>query len=188
VGDHGAIADASDSLMKLLRDALTGLVASDHVTLASPADIELDTAPWLALFLYHVLPNPHLVNRGLERIDATTTRQAATAVDLYYLFVPYAQNREDEQKILGRTVQALAAIPVLHGSWLVGSLAGSKDQIRVTPHPLQLEEQLRLWNAFANQSYKLSATFLMTPVEIESSVAPIVSPTVVERRLEMEQA
>jgi hypothetical protein len=188
MGDHAAIADTSESLLKLLRDKLTGLVTTDHVTLASPADIELDTAPWLAVFLYQALPNPHLRNLEAERVDAKTLKPAATRLDLHYLLVPYAQKREDEQKILGRVVQALSAAPVLHGSWLQGSLAGTNERIRVLHHPLPLEEQVRLWSTFVSRPFKLSATYQLTPVSIDSSAEPIVVPPVVERTLQVNHA
>jgi len=183
MGNEAAIADASDSLLKLLRERLTGLVASDHVTLASPAEIELDTSPWLAVFLYHVALNADLRNLEPERLDAGHVRPAPTALDLLYLLVPYAQKREDEQKILGRAIQALAADPVLRGSWLQGSLAGSDAQIRVAPHRLTLEEQSRLWNTFANRAFKLSVCYELTPVLIESSLEPVAVAPVVEREL-----
>src|SRR5687768_16956012 len=101
------------------------MIAPDHVTLASPAEIELDTSPWLAVFLYQVVPNPHLKNQPRERVDSGTQRPVPEWVDLFYLLVPYAQKREDEQKILGRVIQALGATPVLQGSWLQGGLAGT---------------------------------------------------------------
>jgi hypothetical protein len=185
MGDHAAIADTSESLLTLLRDRLSGLVAPDHVTLVSPEEIELDTTPWLAVFLYQVLPNAHLKNLEPERVDSRTQRPAPTAVDLFYLLVPYAQKREDEHKILGRAIQALSATPVLRGSWLQGSLAGSGSHVRVLLHPLPLEEHLRLWNAFSNRPYKLSTTYLVTPVSIESSAESFDAPAVVERRLQV---
>lgn len=185
MGDHGAIADTSESLLKLLRDRLNGLVASDHVTLVSPAEIELDTAPWLAVFLYQVLPTIHLRNAEPERVNVSTRRPAPTTLDLFYLLVPYAQKREDEHKVLGRAIQGLTATPVLRGSLLQGSFAGSDDRIRVLFHPLPLEEHLRLWHTFGNRPYKLSATYLVTPVSIESSAEPLVAPPVVERQLDV---
>jgi hypothetical protein len=185
MGEHGAIADTSESLLRLLRERLNGLVASDHVTLVSPAEIELDTAPWLAVFLYQVLPNVALRNAEPERVNVSTRRPVPTTVDLFYLLAPYAQKREDEHKILGRAIQGLAATPVLRGSLLQGSLAGSDDKIRVICHPLALEEHLRLWHTFGNRPYKLSATYLVTPVGIESSAEPLVAPPVVERHLEV---
>lgn len=183
MGDHGAIADTSESLLRLLRERLNGLVATDHVTLVSPAEIELDTNPWLAVFLYQVLPNVHLKNAEPERVNPATRRPAPTMLDLFYLLVPYAQTRVDEHKILGRAIQGLTATPVLRGSLLQGSLAGTDDRIRVVFHPLTLEEHLRLWHTFGSRPYKLSATYLVTPVSIESSADLLEAPVVVERSL-----
>lgn len=187
MGDHAAIADAGESLLKLLRDALAGVVATDHVTLTSPAEIEVDTAPWLAAFLYHMLPNPDLRNVRPERVSGNTLKPPPQWLDLYYLLVPYAQKREDEHKILGRVVQALNATPVLRGSWLTGSLAGTSAEVRVIPHPLGFDETVRLWQLFSNRPYKLSAGYLLTPVAIDSSLAPFTATPVVERQLEVTQ-
>ena len=42
MSDYTVLADVSETLLQLLREQMTGLVASDHITLASPADVELD--------------------------------------------------------------------------------------------------------------------------------------------------
>jgi hypothetical protein len=57
MSDYTVITDVSETLLKVLRDGVPGLVTSDHVVLASPADIELDTTPCLAVFAYHVGEN-----------------------------------------------------------------------------------------------------------------------------------
>jgi hypothetical protein len=188
MGNEAAIADTSDSLLKLLRDRLAGLVAADHVALASPADVEVDTSPSLAVFLYHVGLNAHLRSVEPERIDARTFRPAPTALDLMYMLVPYAQKREDEQKILGQVIQALAADPVLRGSWLQGSLAGTDEQIRIVLHRLTLEEQSRLWSTFGNRPFKASVCYELTPILIQSSLPSATGAPVVERELRMHRA
>src|SRR5947209_10728758 len=122
MSDYVVIGDVSETLLKVLRDRLSGLVASDHITLASPAEVELDTSPWLTLFLYQVLENHHMKNEPMERVDSSRLRQPPLVVDLLYLVVPYAQSRENEHQILGRVLQVFASEPVLRGSWLQGSL------------------------------------------------------------------
>lgn len=181
MSDYTAIADVSDSLVQLLRDHLTGLVASDHVALASPVDVELDTAPWLILFVYQVDSNAYLRNELPERLDSTTYRPAPTTLDLYYMLVPYAAARDTEYQILGRVVQVLASFPVLTGSLLRGSLAGSAEELHVAPTALSMEDLLRLWNTFTNRPFKVSLAYQITALKLDSLAPPIRVTPVVER-------
>lgn len=183
MSDYTAIADVSDSLLQLLRDHLGGLVGSDHVTLASPVDVELDTAPWLILFVYQVDSNVHLRNELPERLDSATYRPAPAMLDLYYMLVPYASARDTEYQILGRVVQVLASYPVLTGSLLRGSLAGSAEELHVVPTTLSMEDLLRLWNTFTNRPFKVSLAYQIAAVKLDSLQPPIHVEPVVERSL-----
>jgi hypothetical protein len=183
VSEYTAITDVSDSLLQLLRDNLVGLVTSDHVTLASPADVVFDTAPWLTVFLYQVTPNAHLRNDLPERLDGGNYKPAPTSLDLFYMLIPYANSRDTEYQILGRVVQALASYPVLTGSRLRGSLAGSAEELHVVPTALAMEELLRLWNTFNNRPYKVSLTYQIAAIKIDSLQPPVHVAPVVERSL-----
>ena len=185
MSDFTVLADVSETLLRLVRTQLTGLVAPDHVTLASPADVELDTSPWLALFLYQVVESAQEKTGGMDRVDATHLRRPPTFVDLVYLVVPYAQTRENEYQILGRVMQIFASQSIIGGSWLQGSLAGSGEEFRVMLHPLPMEELLRLWNAFPNKPYKLSLCYLVSSIAIDSALPPEAFPAVVTRELSM---
>jgi len=183
MSDYTVIADVSETLLRLLRDRLAGLVASDHVTLVSPAEIELDTSPWLALYLYQVAENPHLKTQEPMRIDALTLQHPAVSLDLSYLVVPYAQTRENEHQILGRVVQVLGSDAVLQGPSLLGSLAGTEEVLRVTLHPLPMEEMLRLWTGFYSKPYKLSLSYQVSPVKVDRTLPTLTVQPVVERVL-----
>lgn len=181
MSEYGVIADVSETLLKLLQERMRDLVASDHITLASPAEVELDTSAWLTLFLYQVVENHHLKNLEMERIDSNRLRYPPFVVDLFYLVVAYAQKREDEHRILGRVMQVFASQPALRGSRLQGTLEGSEEELRVLFHPLPLEELLRLWNAFNNKPYKLSISYQVTSVKIDSLLPPLAVQPAVER-------
>lgn len=183
MSDYVVLADVSETLLRLLRVQMTGLVTPDHITLASPADVELDTSPWLALFLYQIAESPHWKTGGMERIDATHLRPPPTVVDLLYLVVPYAQTRENEYQILSRVIQIFASQAIIGSSWLQGSLAGSGEQIRVVLHSLPMEELLRLWNAFPNKPYKLSLCYLVSSITIDSALPAQTFAPVITREL-----
>jgi hypothetical protein len=186
MSDYVVVAAVSDTLLRLLRAGMAGLVASDHITLASPADIEMDTSPWLAVFLYQVVENPHWKTGGMERLDATHLGRPPTVVDLMYLVVPYAQTRENEHQILGRVIQIFASQPIVGGAWLQGSLAGSGAELRVMLHPVPMDELLRLWNSFNTKPYKLSLCYLVPSVTIDSAVPPLSFAPVVTREVGVE--
>lgn len=183
MSDYAVIADVSETLLKLLRERLAGLVASDHVTLVSPAEIELDTSPWLAMYLYQVAENPHLKTQEPARIDALTLQHPPVTLDLSYLAVPYAQTRENEHQILGRVIQILGSDAVLQGPLLQGSLAGTADALRVTLHSLPMEEMLRLWGGFYSKPFKLSLSYQVSPVRVDRALPAMGVQPVVERVL-----
>jgi hypothetical protein len=182
------LADVSETLLKLLRDQLAGVVASDHVTLASPSDVEVDNAPWLALFLYQVSENQFLKNEPHERIDSSHRRIPPYVVDLSYLLVPYAQSRETEQQILGKVLQVLSSHQILKGSLLQRDLAGSDEELHVVFRPLSLEDMFRLWSAFPNKPYKLSLSYQVTPVRIDSVLPPLETKPVLEKLIRVNAA
>lgn len=186
MSDSTVIADASETLLKLLKESLAGIVAPDHVTLASPADIDLDNNPWLAIFLYQVAENHHLRDLGPERLSDDTMGYPPTVFDLYYLIIPYAATRETEYQILGRAMQTLAANRILKGARLQGSLEGTEEELHVRFHALSLEEMIRLWNSFNTKPYKLSIAYSLSFVKLDSTLAPLTIRPVVERLLRVE--
>jgi hypothetical protein len=186
VSDALVIADVSDTLLKLLRDQMSALITPDHITLASPAEVELDTSPWLTLYLYQIGENPHLKNEDMLRLDATRMQHPPLTLDLYYLVVAYAQSRDNEHQLLGRVLQIFASQPVMRGSWLQGSLSGTSEELRVTYHTVAMEDMLRLWNAFNNKPYKLSIAYQVTPVRIDSARPPLTIQPIVERTVQIQ--
>ena len=179
----GVISDISETLRKLLQDKLADLVAPDHVSVESPAEIVLDTNPWLIIFLYQVTENPHFKYQEPERIASDQISRPPFVVDLHYLFVPYGQNRDNEYQILGRVIQTFSDQPTLRGSWLQGGLAGSDKEFRIVHQSLSLEELVRLWTTFYNRPFKASVSCQVTPVGIDSALAPVTVRPVVERDL-----
>lgn len=185
MSDHTVLADVGETLLAILRTNMAGLVATDHVTLGSPSDLELDTSPWLALYLFQVTKNPQLNNEPPSRPDPEHALRPPVVVDLQYLLIPYAQTRENEAQILGRAMQVFADYPVLSGSWLQGSLAGSGEALRVSLQAIPLDEMVRLWTAFVGKPYKLSVAYFVTPVRIDSALPPISLQPVRERDLNL---
>jgi hypothetical protein len=80
---------------------------------------------------------------------------------LKYLLVPFAGDAATEQRMLGRSMQALYEHPILAGPDLRGApapagLVGSAEILSTTIDPMTLEERSRIWFAI-QRPYRLSA-------------------------------
>jgi proteasome-associated ATPase len=51
---------------------------------------------------------------------------------------------------------------------LRGELAGSDQELHVTLNPVTVEDMTRLWEVFPNESYRLSVSYCVTPVRIDT--------------------
>jgi Pvc16 N-terminal domain len=166
---YSAISDASTTLLELLKAEMDNLVAQDHISLSSPAELQQDTTPRLGLFLYQVIENHHLKNRQPEPVTADRLRVPPLALDAFYLLTAYAQTRESEHQILGRAIQIFNDHSIIRGSVLRGSLAGSAEEIKIVLHTLSLDDTNKLWNMFGNRPYKLSVAYRVSLALIDST-------------------
>jgi hypothetical protein len=169
MSSHGVIADIGITLKRLLERDLAGLVTPDNILLSSPAEMEVTANRQLCIFLYQVTENPALRNNPEPR-SAEPPFLPPFPVDLHYLFIAYAQEREDEHRILGRLMQSFHDNAMLAGSLLQGtSLAGSDESLRLVFHGMSLDESTKLWAAFPGKSFRLSLSYLVTPALISSA-------------------
>ncbi len=162
-------------MKQLLKGNIPELQEENSIVFDSPADMEASTAPRLAIFLYQIVENATMRNaarNAAPEAGRTKIQRPPLILDLHYLFTPYSQNRETEFIILERLMQVLYDNPVLRGALLQGNLKESgNDEIRVTPTGLSLDELNKLWAVFPNKPYKLSASYLLTPVKIPSAIS-----------------
>jgi hypothetical protein len=174
------------SLANVLREALVpDLVAHpDGVGLAHPHDKgDLN----LSLFLFDIRENTEVRNSDL--IDqGDRMRYPPIALDLFYLVTAHSSSdiltrAIDEHRIIGRTMQVLHDHPVLRGSDLAGSLAGTDGQYRIVKQELPLEMAVSL---FPNMPYKLSLCYKVGPVYLDSTRTKPVS-RVRERKVDLRQ-
>ena len=177
--------DVNETLRQLLKTNIPEFTDDNGITFDSPGDVEVSNTPRLSVFLYQVAENPHLRNNEREYTVGTNNQMAYPPVtlDLYYLITPYAQNRETELIILERLIQLFYDQAGLEGPVLQGNLAATgNNKLRIVPHNLALEELHRLWEGFPNKPFKLSLSYLVTPVKIPSGRVETV-PTVAKRKI-----
>lgn len=174
--------DVGLSLKKLLQQKIPDLSQENSIIFDSPADIEPTASPRLSIFLYQVAEDAYLRNSGPEAVNSDKMRPPPLALDLHYLFTPYHQNREIELLILEKLMQVLYDYPVIRGNMLEGSLKESgNDEIRIVANNLKFEDINKLWERFPNKAFKISASYILSPVRIPSGKEPAVITRVRER-------
>ncbi len=166
------IRDVSISLKDFIRANIEELSREDAVLFDSPADVEKPTRPTLLMYLYHVEPNAYMRNEPpvIEEGQAGTGRLTLPPyiVDLYYMFIPYAQNRETELILFDKLIYLFHHRGDLAVENLQGALKEGGEPVRMVPHRIAMEELGRLWMSFPNKPFKLSQFYILTPVRIPS--------------------
>ncbi|MEW2051955.1 DUF4255 domain-containing protein [Streptomyces sp. NPDC005476] len=212
MSNHLAIATATTALRYVLDRALhdqhPGSVADARVTTLRPDRLvtpDIGQSAGVNLFLYRVTPNAALRSADLPGRDrrGNFLERPLQALDLHYLVTCHGKDSALEaQRLLGRTVTALAVHPVL-GPRLVSAaveayagmddtaflrdsdLAEQTEPVRVTPTTLSSDELSRLWAVFPQSPYQLSVTYTVTVALLEAPVATRRAPSVRERALHL---
>ena len=131
---------------------------------------------------------PNAAYRNIDlptrRADGTLAKKPLTALDLHYLLTFHgSDDKLEPQRMLGAVASTLEAQPLLSPQNIqaavtqFGFLAGSGldsqvDRVRFTPTALSLEEFTKLWSAFFQVEYSLSAAYQASVVLIESGDTP----------------
>jgi hypothetical protein len=156
----------------------------------------------LNLFLYHVTTNTGWSNLGLPSRDSRGNRitNPPLALDLYYLLTAYGKEDFEAEILLGYAMQRLHETPVLTrdriraalaqpggpvsgagllpsalGALTASDLAEQVEQIKLTPHTLNVEEVSKLWSALQTNyrpsvAYHVSVVLLETEGVVKSSL------------------
>jgi hypothetical protein len=151
----------------------------------SPADIT-QAGNMLSIFLYQIVENGFLRNINPEPVGTTQLKYPPLAIDLYYIFTVYGKDRETELIIIERLLQLFHDMRVLKGDILKGELLTTgNDEIKIIPNNLTFEEINKLWERFPNKPYKLSASYIISPVRIPSAKEPEMITRVIERDINL---
>jgi hypothetical protein len=179
VASSDVLASVSETLRARLTAGLSTLgppppVAELH-DLASPPS---SAPPRATIFLYDVVEEPTSRNRpktteivaGVVRV-----RKQPLGLCLHYMVTPWGGDRPTEQQILGRVLQVLYDDSVIDGGDLVGALAGTPTELRVSLAPMQLEDRARVWWAIG-QPYRLSINYEVRVVDIDPASSADADP------------
>jgi hypothetical protein len=171
VNDCAAIGNVGKTLISLLWNSIkddsrvNGIITSDkQISLSSPKDVvESNASEKLSMFLYYVTEFSSMKNVPL---NGSNKQYPPLYLTLHYLIVPYTQNVESDQILLGKIMQVFVDNPVLRGSILQGSLADNGADLRVVMDSLSVDDLNKLWTVLSTP-YKLAVSYSVSPVKIE---------------------
>ena len=158
----------------------------------SPLDKARDgaaTSNQLNLFLYLILPNAALRNQALVGRSSGDVAFPPLALNLYYLLSAYGRDNDVQvpfsQLLLGRAMSTLHDHPLLGAQELRLALAGNDladqpERVKVTLHPLSIEEISKVWAGFQMQ-YRLSVAYDVSVILIDSARSARSGPPVLSR-------
>lgn len=148
------------------------------VSLATPDGMETANESGLSMWLYRLIRDEQTLNRPARRIAPNLIRRHPLPVRLHYLMTPIISGTagvptpETEQLIIGRVLQTFHDEPLISGTDLAGSYAGSGVELAVRLETLGLDETSRIWEGL-ERSYQLSVSYEVSVVVVASDLAPI---------------
>lgn len=138
----------------------------------------------LNLFLYMVVRNAAWVNADMPRqVKPGESAISPLPLNLYYIVTAFGRDDDALQpfghELLGKAMTVLYDHPVLSGDDIRAAtnatlprndLDRQLERVRITSHPLSIDELSKLWTGFAMQ-YRLSAAYEVSVTLLESARA-----------------
>lgn len=198
MSNYLAIATVTAVLQQVLQGPVTNAVSGATVGFNRPNGTSGGAGAALVnVYLYQVTPNAAYRNADLptRRSDGTLVQKPQAALDLHYLFTFHGDDKQLEpQRMLGAVVSALHTQPLLSpgniteaagqfGFVAKSGLDSQVERVKFTPTALSLEEFSKLWSAFFQVEYSLSAAYQASVVLIESDDTPQEAPPVRARNV-----
>jgi hypothetical protein len=170
----GAISDGCEAMIGLVSESLKNLLEREmtpatNVTVLSPIEASSHQTR-VNLFLYRVIPNPHLRNRDFLPKPGTSNRllHPPLALNLFYLLTAVAPLDVESGQATAHAIMA-EAIRVLHEHPIVPQLALEnglrQGQVKVTLHSADVEELSKIWTSL-EKDLQLSAIYEVSFTEI----------------------
>lgn len=178
-----SISEVGNHIVSILRKELVPDVVlhPGAIGMCSPED-HGDFA--IGVYLYDISPNNDIVEHRMAAIDRRTQVYPSTFLTLRYMITAYSMGdlkfrTEEEHRILGRIIQALADFSVIGQT---SSLYGQPMDTRIEMERIEPGEKLRLWNV-PNKAYQLSLFYKAQPVEITSTKTRLIASRVRDVRV-----
>jgi hypothetical protein len=148
-----------------------------EVSLTTPQQMHEENTEGISVWLYRVVRDDQRLNSPPVRVNEKLIRRTPLPLRLHYLITPIVTTTstvsgpELEQIILGKVLEVFYDHPNQQGSVLKGDYSGTDVKLYVRLEPLSLEEITRIWDAL-DCGYRLSVSYEVTTVEIESDIQP----------------
>ncbi|WLE98066.1 MAG: DUF4255 domain-containing protein [Candidatus Electrothrix communis] len=141
----------------------------------------LRSLPSLSLFLYRVDFNKTM--RSAWAAMGHRDGEAHLPLDLHFLLTPWAENTENEYRILGRAMQCIENMPILSGP-LLDSITerewAASEAVQLCLEDLSTEDVMRIFDSLP-VDYKLSVPYLARTIVLdggETRLNPLVTVAV----------
>jgi hypothetical protein len=184
------IAAVSATLMGLLRDRYpqNEFGPSLAFELYQARNFDNPMKEGIAICLWRVAPNVNRRNFS-TRTDRFGRRfRGSLPLDLFYLIVPFAEQSERQQRLLGwlmRTMHELGPLaPTLLNHYLAESdIFGEAESLDAVAEPLSVADYLTLWDRL--KRLPPAATYVMRMLLLDSEIPLDEYPLVEERNFDM---
>ena len=164
------IFSVSNTLRNMLSEFLK--IREEDIVLDSPGELEPIPDDGLSLFLYKLSENPSLKNQDFVQdgyFNPVRLRNPPLVLDLFYLVIPFG-NSESRQIILEKVMQLFHDYPILDKSLLSDDLINSGNQeLKILLNEITIDDLNKIWSLFPNKPYRLSISYMITPLMIPSS-------------------
>ncbi|MBR1627815.1 MAG: DUF4255 domain-containing protein [Lachnospiraceae bacterium] len=164
-----SISEVGKELITILNRALVPdvILHTGAIGLCSPND-HGDFS--VGIYLYDISANTDIQKTGMINTTSREQRFPSTFWTLHYMITAYSSGdlkfrAEEDQRLLGKVVQALADNAVIGET---SELYGKPMKTRIEVEFIEPYEKLRLWT-FPNEPYRLSLFYRVQPVEITSA-------------------
>ena len=168
MSDFNAIAAVTNTLKTLIEQEVGGLTVE-----VMKAPVELGGAePRLSLYLYRVEHNPFTANLDWQTRTDTQLVAAPFGLNLHFLITPYGPDELEIQRTLGEVMRAFHENALIRNDnpVLDVALAQMTEELKIVPRTLPLGEMIDLWRSFEKASYRLSATYEVSAILIDSRI------------------
>jgi hypothetical protein len=184
-----AIAAVTATLQQRLQRQLSAELPGAKVSTAPPDRARPAGAdgPQLNLFLYRTSIDAAWRNQPPIGTHPADAGLPALPLVLSYLLTAYGDNDDEIQshRILGVAMSSLNDKPLLPRSAIATAFPGSDlesqvERVRITPHPIPMDEISRLWATFQT-GYRISVSYDVAVVLIDSTEPSRSGPPVLAR-------
>ncbi len=172
MGLYTSVADVGITLVKLLRDNMVPepVAQPEFIGLACPAE-KGDFR--LTLFLYNIVESGEHRSNEMQVTSSGLVKYPPLSMNLHYLLTAHSgsdlQTRAlDESRILGRAMQVFFDNPIVKKPNMLGIPDDRDEEVRIILENMNSEDMMKLWT-FPNLPYKLSVSYMVGPVYIDST-------------------